>query len=146
MPRNKSTTGLALKNGVHVLRTNSNTQSDIGLSSGESEFYGAVKAASVGLGAQAMFEDLGVTRNVVIRMDSTAGEAISERLGLGKTRHISTRYFWIQQGIRKKELTIEKEPGITNCSDLMTKVQAEAGILKHLTATSRRAGARRHRC
>ena len=137
---------MVLKNGVHVLRTNSNTQSDIGLSSGESEFYGAVKAASVGLGAQAMHDDLGMKKDVVIRMDSTAGKAISERLGLGKTRHISTRYLWIQQRIRKKELSVEKEPGITNCSDLVTKVQAEGGILKHLTAMgfySRRVGARR---
>ena len=54
---------------------------------------------------------------------------VEARIGL-----IEDRYLWIQQRIRKKELTIEKEPGITNCSDLMTKVRAEAGILKHLTA------------
>lgn len=38
----KSTTGIAMMLGKHCIRTNSNTQADLSLSSGEAEFYGAI--------------------------------------------------------------------------------------------------------
>ena len=44
----KSSTGGVVKLGNHVIKTWSNTQSIIALSSGEAEFYGMVKAGSVG--------------------------------------------------------------------------------------------------
>ena len=100
--------------GKHCIRSNSNTQSDIALSSGESEFYGAVKAASVGLGAVAMAADVGIRVELELRMDSTAGKAISERQGLGRTRRIAARFLWIQQRVARKDLSIVEWPGKDN--------------------------------
>ena len=117
----KSMTGVALSYGAHTLRTNSNTQQDIGLSSGESEFYGAVKASSVALGAKAMFEDLGVATNAIVKMDATAGKAMVERRGLGRPRHIATRYLWIQQRCKAQDISVEKVATKDNPADLMTK-------------------------
>ena len=57
----KSTNGGALQLGSHTLKTWSSTQAVIALSSGESEYYGIVKGASVLLGALSLFRDLGVT-------------------------------------------------------------------------------------
>ena len=130
----KSTTGLALVFGKHCVRSSSNTQSDIALSSGESEFYGAVKAASVGLGAVAMAADLGIKVELELRMDSTAGKAISERQGLGRTRHIATRFLWVQQRVARGDLRITKWPGKDNPADLMTKALPEASVVRSLLA------------
>eukprot|EP00971_Amphidinium_carterae_P332262 6466334-Amphidinium_carterae.1 len=80
------------------------TIADICLSSGESEFYACLKAASVGLGAQAMLEDFGQPKKLVLRTDSTAAIGILQRRGLGRTRHIATRYLWLQQKVAQKAL------------------------------------------
>ncbi len=46
--------------GSHCLQTYSQTQETIALSFGESEFYGNVKAATIGIGIKSMFKDLGL--------------------------------------------------------------------------------------
>ena len=63
----------------------SSTQAIFSLSSGEAEFYGIVKAASVGLGVQATLRDLGVDLSLEIFTDATAAKGIASRKGLGKT-------------------------------------------------------------
>ena len=128
----KSTTGVALMLGNHCIRTNSNTQADLSLSSGEAEFYGAIKGSSVGLGAVAMMADLGSPVKLELRMDSTAGKAISERRGLGRTRHIATRYLWVQQRVAAGDFSVVKWPGPDNPADLGTKVLPWATIAAHL--------------
>ena len=50
----KSTQGGVCIFGSHCIRSWSSTQSIIALSSGEAEFYGVVKAASVALGLKSM--------------------------------------------------------------------------------------------
>ena len=55
----KSTTGMVL------MRTASRTQSTISLSSAESEYYGIVKCAAIGLGARSMLADFGMSTDVV---------------------------------------------------------------------------------
>ncbi len=46
--------------GKHCMKTYSQTQDAITLSSGESDFLGIAKAAAMGLGMKGMMEDLGV--------------------------------------------------------------------------------------
>ena len=50
----KSTTGMVLMRDAHCLKVSSHTQSTISLGSGESEYYGIVKCAAIGLGARSM--------------------------------------------------------------------------------------------
>ena len=50
----KSTTGMVLMRHAHCLKVSRHTQSTISLRSGESEYYGIVKWAGVGLGARSM--------------------------------------------------------------------------------------------
>ena len=56
----KSTSGLAMMWAQHTIRTSSTTQVVIALSSGEAEFYVAVKAASNAIGMQSMARDVGL--------------------------------------------------------------------------------------
>ena len=53
----KSTSGGVVMFGSHCLKTYSHTQETVALSSGESEFYGIVKAATMGLGMKRLFAE-----------------------------------------------------------------------------------------
>ncbi len=51
--------------GSHCIKTYNQMQETIALSSGESEFYGIVKAAAMGLGSKGLMDDpVGVSTSV----------------------------------------------------------------------------------
>ena len=56
----RSTTGLAVVVGRHCGKHQSNLQSTISLSSGESEWYGLVKGSAAGLALQSLLVDWGL--------------------------------------------------------------------------------------
>ena len=79
----KSTSGGGLVLGQHPVKSWSSTQSEVALSSGEEEYYGAVKASGVGLGFQSLLADMGVALPLRVWTDSTATIGICSRDGLG---------------------------------------------------------------
>ena len=95
----KSTQGGACMLGGCCIKSWSSTQSLIATSSAEAEYYGIVKAASVGLGIQATLADLGFKVGLEVITDASAAKAIASRLGLGKTRHISVHYLWVHERV-----------------------------------------------
>ena len=97
--------------GGHLIKSWSSTQTSVSLSSGESEFYGVVKAGGVSLGYQALLRDLGLNLPVRVWTDSTATLGICGRQGLGKLRHIDTQCLWIQQRVRDKSIELYKVKG-----------------------------------
>ena len=58
---------------------------------------------------------------VRIRCDSSAAIAISTRTGVGRTRHIETRWLWIQDATREKKVSIPKVGSAENVADIGTK-------------------------
>ena len=117
----KSTTGLGALLGRHCVKTLSNPQSTVSLASGESEFYGLVKAGQVGLGLKALLEDCGIQCGVTLKSDSSAAWSYACRTGLGKMRHVQTRFLWIHERVANGDLNIEAIRGKANPADLMTK-------------------------
>ena len=107
--------------GQHCVKTWSSTQAIISLSSGEAEYYGVVKASSVGLGLKAMLTDMGITPTLEVLTDASAAKGIASRTGLGKTRHIEVHYLWVQERIATKDLKLSKVWGHDNPADLLTK-------------------------
>ena len=107
--------------GQHMLKSWSSTQAMVSLSSGEAEFYGVTKAAGIGLGYQALLEDLGITFGIRVWTDSSATIGICGRQGLGKLRHIDTRRLWLQQRLREGGIELRKIRGEVNPADLFTK-------------------------
>ena len=128
-----STTGMVLMRNAHCLKVSSHTQSTISLSSGESECYGIVKCAAIGLGARSMLADFGMSADVVVRTDSSCGLAVGSRRGLGRLRHVQTRYLWVQQRVQEGDLRFKEEPGDTNGSDVLTKPLDEKRMTNLLT-------------
>ena len=84
----------------------SSKQSLIFLSSGESEYYGVVKGASVGLGAQA--KDLGSDLSLKIVTGASVAKGIASRRGLATTRHIQVHFLWVQERVSNGDITLKK--------------------------------------
>ena len=107
--------------GKHTLTGWSKTRALVSLSSGESELYAALKASAEALGLIALLTDLGYTVKEEIWGDASAALGIIHRRGLGKTRHIDTGLFWIQQTVAENRLKYFKVLGKDNPADLYTK-------------------------
>ena len=122
----RSTTGMVCMFGEHCVKTQSSLQSTVSLSSGESEYYAAVQGAAVGLGVRAPLDDwrVPVRVTIVIATDSTAALGFASRRGLGKLRHVSTRYLWLQERVARKEVHIVKVHTSVNRADVLTKPTA----------------------
>ncbi|CAK0839220.1 unnamed protein product, partial [Prorocentrum cordatum] len=117
----KSTGGFVAMLGHHVIKHGSNLQSTVSLSSGESEYYALVKGGSVGLGLHSLFADWGLDLKVELASDSSAARGHVQRRGLGKMRHVQSRYLWIQERVGKGDLSIAAVPGKNNVADVLTK-------------------------
>ena len=107
--------------GGHVLKSWSNTQGIIALSSGEADYYGMVKGGSMGLGLKALMGDLGLGTKIRIRTDASAAKGIATRKGLGKVRHIEVNQLWLQDRVATGEIEIMKVKGEVNLADALTK-------------------------
>ena len=66
-------------------------------------------------------EIFGMSAVVVVRTDSSSGLAVGSRRGLGRLRHVQTRYLWVQQRVQEGDFRLKKEQGDTNVSDALTK-------------------------
>lgn len=97
--------------GTTAVRGWPTNQAVIALSSGEAEYYAALKGASSALGYQSMLRDIGMHATVTLHSDSSAARGIIHRAGLGKLRHLETRYLWLQSAVAKKRLQVRKVNG-----------------------------------
>ena len=106
-----STTGLVAQIGNHTVKSGSTLQSLTVLSVGEAEFYAVVKGCQVGLHLRSMYQDLGIPMKIEIQSDKSTANSLTDRLGAGqRTKHIDTRYFWIQERVKDGD-----------CADVGTK-------------------------
>ena len=64
--------------------------------------------------------------------DSTAAIAFASRQGLGRQKHVMTRYLWVQQAVKSKRITLKKVDTKENVADALTKPLSARVIQKHL--------------
>ena len=118
----KSTTGLVAQIGNHTVESGSTLQSLTALSVGEAEFYAVVKRGQVGPSLRSMNQDRGLPTKIEIQSDSSTANSLTDRLRAGqRTKHIDTRYFWIQERVQDRDLSIKKVLTAKNCADVGTK-------------------------
>ena len=55
---------------------------------------------------------------------------------MGKTRHVQTRYLWIQERLREKEFKIEAVRTDKNLSDICTKPMSHDACWYHMNRMS----------
>ena len=117
----KSTSGGIICHGAHVVKSWSTTQATIALSSGEAELYANIEGAARLMGAQSLAADLGWSVGLEMHTDSSAGKSIASRQGIGKVRHLDTKFLWLQQAVFTKRLIVKKIKGTENPGDVLTK-------------------------
>ena len=98
--------------GAHTLKLASNVQSTISLPTGESEYYALVRGGSTALGIQSLLQDLGLDLPAVVESDSNLAKGTVSRTGLGKERHIQTRYLWLQERVAMSRRLTKSLPGV----------------------------------
>jgi hypothetical protein len=113
-PSRKSTSGGALMIGCLCIKSWSVNQSGIALSSGEAEYYGMVKGASVALGLEAVASDLGVQHHVQVLTDACAAIAVAKRRGIGRIRHIEVSQLLLRRKVGCGAIVVKKMNGCRN--------------------------------
>ena len=69
-----------------------------------------------------MSQDLGSPMKIETQSDSSTADSLTDRLGAGqRTKHIDTRYFWMQERVQDGDLSIKKVPTAKKCADVGTK-------------------------
>ena len=76
--------------GAHCMAVWSSTKAVVALSSGEAEYYSAVKGGCRALGFWAQAEDLNLKFGIKMMADSSAAKGMCNRRGLGKVGQTGT--------------------------------------------------------
>ena len=114
----------------------STLQSLIALSVGEAEYYAIVKGAAMGIAIRALLADYGIEMEVVIESDSTTAGSMCARLGVGhRTKHIQTRFLWVQERVQCGDVSIAKIGTDDTISDVATKPVGEKTLIRHCRAS-----------
>ena len=105
----RSTSGGAVRYGLHTWDCYSVTQATIALSSAESEFYATGSATARGLQYKVYVSETERPCELDVHSASTAGRGMCQRTGVGKVRHLELRFLWIQERLRLKACRLNKE-------------------------------------
>ena len=116
--------------GRHLIRHTCNLQTVVALSSAEAEFYASTKGAALSLGVQSQLRDWGVELAITMHTDSSSGMAFGNRRGLGKMRHMQTRFLWLQEHVASGKLKVRKVAGVLNVADVLTKAHSGEHMLQ----------------
>ena len=128
----KSTSGGVVALGSHIIKSWSTTQGSIALSSGEAELYAIVEGAAKAMGVQSTMTDMGSTIDIQLYTDSSAAKGVVQRNGVGKIRHLQTKYLWVQAALKDKKFEVFKIEGKKNSADVATKHLSRTQMLEVL--------------
>ena len=129
----RSTSGGIMQMGTHTLKTWSNTQPTVALSSAEAEYYAMVEGATRGIGLKTMLAEMGVQVGVlVMATGSSAAKSFASQRGLKKMRHIEAKELWLQEAVCRGKIRLLKINGVKKPSDIFTKYLPHEDIVKHL--------------
>ena len=128
----RSTSGMANMRGKRLLRHSSTLQGPIGMNSGESESYALAHGSAYSLGTQSMHEDWGLRLSIATLSDSSSARSFSKRRGLGKQRHVQTRFLWLQDRVKLGHLSVVTVLGTENPADCLTKSLSKNEILRSM--------------
>ena len=62
---------------------------------------------------------------IEIQSDSSTRNSLTDRMGAGqRTKHIDTRYFWIQERVQDGDLSIKKVPTAKKTAQMLERSQS----------------------
>ena len=69
---------------------------------------GSLMEQHMACGLRSYMADLGFEMSLEILSDSSGARAFASRRGLGRQRHVQTRYLWLQERVAAGHLSIQK--------------------------------------
>ena len=118
----RSTTGLIVRRGKHLLTHMSRLQTLVALSIGEPAYYALFRGACTSLGIQSHYQDWMIDVPIHIYSDSSAARSVARRRGIGgRLRHLQTRHLWLQSRVAPGHLKLDVVAGEHNPADTLTK-------------------------
>ena len=120
---------------MHTIKASSGLQPTIALSVGEAEYYGVVKGTSIGMQIQSMMKDWNISLDLEAYTDSNSAIGTTSRKGLGKMKHVQTRYLWIQERLATGCFKLLKVGTKSNVADVCTKAVSSVDMDKHMKST-----------
>ena len=115
-----------------MLRSWSNRQATVARSSGEAEFHSASKAAAELIAVQSMMRDLKWEAGIKLHVDASVAQAMANRQGIGRVRHLEVRFLWFQSLAKNGAILVRRVSGKCNPADVMTKVMSHHEALSKL--------------
>ena len=97
----RSTTCVCIDWGGFFTTCFSRSQTALGLSSPEAEYYGICSAGSELIYVMGVIRFFGFEVDGWILSDSSGALSLSQRQGVGQQRHIGARYLWIQDHVQR---------------------------------------------
>ena len=67
------------------------------MSSAEAELSSLIKGACEGVGVKNLLEEMDLKTSLTTFIDSSAARGVSQRIGVGKIKHMSVKTMWIQE-------------------------------------------------
>ena len=122
------TTSNILTHGHHFLKMICSTQTQIALSSGESEWYALTHAACAITGLKNLSRDLGRNLEAHLMGDASAASVIGARRIVGKMRHLGTRSLWLRRKTslrRRSYCNARKDQGIRATLERSTSIRRQ---------------------
>ena len=99
-------------------------QNLVSTSSGEAEYYGGCAVVAEALHVQSILGFFDCRFAINWESDSSVARAISERLGVGRIKHLEVKALWLQEKVKGNEVLPLKVDTRVNPADLNTKVHA----------------------
>jgi hypothetical protein len=121
-----------------ALKSWSSSQASVALSSGEAEFYAAIRGGAEAMGVKSLLQDLGLEVSIRLMVDSSSAKSMMSRLGVGRVRHLETRLLWMQQLVRDGTIIVKWIPGVSNPADVLTKPKCWSDISRLTTVVGLR--------
>ena len=85
----------------------------LALSTGEAELGATVRGMAEGEGICAILADFQLDSRLRLPSDASAAVGITQRLGLGRVRHLAVSDLWVQQRVRQGAATVEVKQKVT---------------------------------
>ena len=117
--------------GEHAVKHTSNLQGATGLNVSECEYYALTHGAAHGMGLKAYMADIGFETSLQIFSDSSAARAFASRRGLGRQRHVQTRYLWLQERVAAAHLTVQKVKTMQYPADILTEAASRETLERY---------------
>ena len=103
--RHSISSGMVFVNG-RLVTAWSRTQRSIALSSSESEYLASASAGAEALYIGRLWNFLTQRETEVgVITDSSSGKAFTQRLGVGRIKHVDVKFLWLQKAVRDGLLT-----------------------------------------